>query len=95
MKQVTRYFVCGNKNATPGIAWCFPGDSNCNNYCNYDHSKPMADAPKSFDTIVWEEKDMWEDAITLIAEYVPTLGGPTIFQELMAKYNITQKILQP
>ena len=91
MLQVTRSFVCGNANATPGIAWCFPGDQNCNNYCNYDHSKPMPDAPKTFDTIVWEERDMWMDVIELIAAYVPKEEGPTIFEELMTKYKIDQK----
>ena len=24
---------------------CRPGDSNCNNYCNHDKNKPMADSP--------------------------------------------------
>ena len=24
---------------------CHPGDGNCNNYCNHNHSKPMADCP--------------------------------------------------
>lgn len=91
MRQVTRSFVCGNSNATPGIAWCFPGDENCNNYCNHDHSKPMPDAPKSFDTIEWEEKDIWADVITLLAEYIPTEGGPTVYDLLMGKYNISLK----
>lgn len=91
MKQVTRSFVCGNNNATPGVSWCFPGDKNCNNYCNHDHSKPMADAPKGFDTIEWEEKDMWHDVITLIAEYVPKVDGPSVFEELMTKYKIEIK----
>lgn len=91
MKQVTKSFVCGNANATPGIAWCFPGDKNCNNYCNFDHSRPMADAPKSFDAIEWEEKDMWQDVIILIAEYVPKPGAPTVYDQLMAKYKISEK----
>lgn len=91
MKQVTRSFVCGNSNATPGIAWCFAGDENCNNYCNHDHSKPMPDSPKTFDTIEWEPVDIWQDVIMLIAEYVPKQGGPTVYDELMAKYNISLK----
>ena len=24
---------------------CFPGNANCNNYCNYDKNKPMPDRP--------------------------------------------------
>ncbi len=24
---------------------CWPGDANCNNYCNHDQSTPMADSP--------------------------------------------------
>ena len=24
---------------------CHPGDENCNNYCNHDKNKPMADSP--------------------------------------------------
>lgn len=91
MKQVTRSFVCGNSNATPGIAWCFPGDANCNNYCNFNHSKPMPDSPKHFDTIVWEEKDMWQDVITLCAEFMPTEETPNIFELLMSKYIIKEK----
>lgn len=90
MKQVTKFFICGNENATPGIAWCFAGDKNCNNYCNHDHSKPMPDAPKSFDTIIWEEKDMWVDVINLIAQYNPQTGGPTIYEELKKKYTIKE-----
>ena len=91
MKQEKKFFICCNGNATPGIAWCFPGDENCNNYCNHDHSKLMPDAPKSFDTIVWEEKDMWQDVLTAFSEYVPTAGGPSIFDILMEKYTITIK----
>jgi hypothetical protein len=91
MKQVTRIFVCGNSNATPGIAWCFPGDHNCNNYCNHDHSKPMPDSPKTYDTIIWEEKDMWQDVINILAEWIPREGGPTIFEHLMSLYEIKEK----
>lgn len=39
-------FVCGfapRDTGQPGR--CTPGDANCNNYCNHDHSKPMADHP--------------------------------------------------
>lgn len=91
MKQVTKSFVCGNNNATPGIAWCFPGDENCNNYCNHDHSKPMPHCPKYFDTIIWEEKDMWQDILTIFAEWVPTEEKPNIFDELIRKYKIEQR----
>jgi hypothetical protein len=88
MKTEVKIFVCGNKNATPCTAWCFPGDQNCNNYCNYDHSKPMADGPKTFETIVWEEIDHWKDVIDMLAEYLPQ-DGFTIYDKLMAKYKIT------
>jgi len=92
MKTVTKSFICGNENAVPGIAWCFPGDKNCNNYCNHDHSKPMADAPKRYETIVWEEKDMWQDIITILAEWIPTEENPSIFDYLMKRYEIKLKL---
>jgi hypothetical protein len=91
MKQVTKSFVCGNKNASQGIQWCFPGDENCNNYCNFDPSKPMSPCPKTYDTIVWEEKDLWTDVIDLIADYIPNANGSTIFDLLMSKYKIEYK----
>lgn len=32
-----KVMVCGHD--------CHPGDAHCNNYCNHDKSKPMADHP--------------------------------------------------
>ena len=31
---------------------CQPGDGHCNNYCNHDHSKPMAAEPPAHDGTV-------------------------------------------
>lgn len=35
--MVQKIMICGID--------CHPGDANCNNYCNYDTSKPMPDHP--------------------------------------------------
>lgn len=35
--MVQKSMICGRD--------CHPGDANCNNYCNHDKSKPMADSP--------------------------------------------------
>lgn len=51
----------------------------------------MAPSPKKFDTIIWEEKDMWQDVIDTLAEWIPTEGGPTIFEHLIKKYSIKEK----
>lgn len=50
----------------------------------------MPDHPKSFDTIIWEEKDMWQDAITLLAEFVPSAETPNVFDLLMSKHSIKE-----
>lgn len=45
-------FVCGyspRDKGQPGR--CTPGDERCNNYCNHDPSKPMADAPMPGDQV--------------------------------------------
>ena len=35
---------------------CNPGDANCNNYCNHDKSRPMADsAPDATEEIVMSQ----------------------------------------
>lgn len=34
----------GNEIMVCGVD-CHPGDEHCNNYCNHDKSKPMADRP--------------------------------------------------
>lgn len=93
MKSVIRSFVCGNSNwkDNPEIHWCFPGDKNCNNYCNHDHSKPMAERPKTFETIVWEERDMWKDVIEEIAGWNPSEKHPTVYDFLLEKYSIKFK----
>lgn len=33
--MIQKVMICGRD--------CHPGDANCNNYCNHDQSKPMAD----------------------------------------------------
>ena len=33
--MIQKTMICGQD--------CHPGDANCNNYCNHDKSKPMAD----------------------------------------------------
>jgi len=81
MKVTTKFFICG--------VTCFGGDKNCNNYCNYDHSKPMPNSPGSYQDLVMEEIDMWKDVLEKFAEYVP--GDKTIFEILMSKYSIKQK----
>jgi hypothetical protein len=35
--MIQKVMICGQD--------CRPGDANCNNYCNHDKSKPMADHP--------------------------------------------------
>ena len=35
--MIQKVMICGQD--------CHPGDANCNNYCNHDKSKPMADHP--------------------------------------------------
>lgn len=35
--MVQKIMICGID--------CHPGDSNCNNYCNHDPSKPMPNSP--------------------------------------------------
>lgn len=35
--MIQKVMICGKD--------CHPGDANCNNYCNHDKSKPMADHP--------------------------------------------------
>jgi hypothetical protein len=51
----------------------------------------MPDSPKTFETIIWEEKDMWQDVLTIFAEWVPSEAEPSIFDYLMKKYTIKEK----
>lgn len=80
MKVVKKYFICGRT--------CHPGDKNCNNYCNNNHSIPMPDNPATYDDLVMEEIDMWKDVIEILAAYIP--GEKTIFEVLESKYKISQ-----
>lgn len=81
MKVVTRFFVCG--------VTCFSGDKNCNNYCNHNHSSLMPDNPATYEYLIMEEVDMWQDVIEILTEYVP--GERSIFQILQSKYTISKK----
>ena len=49
----------------------------------------MPDAPKSYDTIVMEEKDMWMDVIDILADHD---GMTNIYEKLMAKYSIKENL---
>lgn len=78
MKVVTKFFICG--------VTCFPGATNCNNYCNHNTKSHMPDSPATYEELVMEEVDMWKDVIEMLAEYVPQ--KKTIFEILMKKYKI-------
>ena len=81
MKIVSKYHICGMT--------CFPGDINCNNYCNHNHNKEMPDDPDTYEELMMDEIDMWKDVIEILAEYVP--GEKTVFDILQAKYKINQQ----
>jgi hypothetical protein len=48
----------------------------------------MADCPKTFETIVWEEKDIWKDVIEEIAGWLPSEKEQTVYEFLLEKYSI-------
>ena len=50
----------------------------------------MANHPKTYETIVWEEKDIWKDVVDLLANYLPEHGF-TIYDRLIEKYEIKLK----
>lgn len=88
MKTVIRSFVCGYKKE-PGR--CVGGNEDCNNYCNHDPSKPMPDAPKTYETIEYSEKDIWVDVIEDISGWLPSEKNQTIYEFLLEKYQIKFK----
>ncbi len=78
MKAITKFYICG--------ITCKPGKENCNNYCNHNKNEIMPDSPATYEQLVMEEIDMWEDVIEIIAGYVPQ--EKTVFEMLQSKYKI-------
>ena len=53
MKSTTNLFVCG--------VTCFPGDKNCNNYCNHWKDRTMPPHPATYEVICLDCGKPYED----------------------------------
>ena len=84
MKEV---MVCGHD--------CHPGDANCNNYCNYDTTKRMADSPPDATSVVLTEDALSDESDTLrrIAD-IAHHGGLIGFSDIHAAMAEIRKLSQ-